>query len=350
MIKKLLLLLITLCCFTVQSQNSKKPNIIMMIGDGMGLSHISSGMYSNNNYTSLERSKYIGLIKTHSSNRLITDSAAAGTAMSSGIKTKNTVVGMDDNYKPVKNILEICKDFGYSTGVVVTSTIVHATPASYYSKVKSRYQYEDISSQLAKSGINFFVGGGERYFNDRADNRNLFTEMEDYYFATSLETYENSNSDKIGYLTSYDDPTEKHFGREPSLPSLVEATIKKLEDLDKPFFLLIEGSQIDWGSHDNDTEHMISEMIEFDNTIKTVFDFIDNDDNTLVVITADHETGGTAITGGDLSKSKVKNEYVSGSHTATMVPVFSSGYKAHNFKGVYDNTEIFNKLFEIVNQ
>ena len=350
MIKKLLLLLITLFCFTVQSQNSKRPNIIMMIGDGVGLSHISSGMYSNNNYTSLERSKYVGLIKTHSSNRLITDSAAAGTAMSSGIKTKNTVVGMDDNYKPVKTILEICKDLGYSTGIIVTSTIVHATPASYYSKVKSRYQYEDISSQLAKSGINFFVGGGERYFNDRADNRNLFTEMEDYYFATSIETYKKSNSNKIGYLTSYDDPTEKHLGREPSLPSLVEATIKKLEDLDKPFFLLIEGSQIDWGSHDNDPEHMISEMIEFDNTIKTVFDFIDNDDNTLVVITADHETGGTAITGGDLSKSKVKIKYVSGSHTATMVPVFSSGYKAHNFKGVYDNTEIFNKLFEIVKE
>ena len=100
MIKKTLLLLFTLCFFTAQSQSSKKPNIIMMIGDGMGLSQISSGMYSNNNYTSLERSKYVGLIKTHSSNRLITDSAAAGTAMSSGVKTKNTVVGMDDNYKP----------------------------------------------------------------------------------------------------------------------------------------------------------------------------------------------------------------------------------------------------------
>ena len=162
MIKKTLFLLITLSCFTVQSQNSKKPNIIMMIGDGMGLSQISSGMYSNNNYTSLERSKYVGLIKTHSSSNLITDSAAAGTAMSSGVKTKNRVVGMDDNYKPVKSILEVCKDLGYSTGIIVTSTIVHATPASYYSKVKSRYQYEDIASQLAKSGINFFVGGGER--------------------------------------------------------------------------------------------------------------------------------------------------------------------------------------------
>jgi alkaline phosphatase len=350
MIKKTLFLLITLSCFTVQSQNSKKPNIIMMIGDGMGLSQISSGMYSNNNYTSLERSKYVGLIKTHSSSNLITDSAAAGTAMSSGVKTKNRVVGMDDNYKPVKSILEVCKDLGYSTGIIVTSTIVHATPASYYSKVKSRYQYEDIASQLAKSGINFFVGGGERYFNNRSDNRNLLAEMEDYFFATSIDKYKNNNSNKIGYLTSYDDPIEKHKGREPSLPSLVESTIQKLENLDKPFFLLIESAQIDWGGHDNDPKHMNSEMIEFDNTIKTVFDFIDNDDNTLVVITADHETGGAAITGGDLLKSKVKNKYVSGSHTATMVPVFSSGYKAHNFKGVYDNTEIFNKLFEIVNQ
>ena len=93
---------------------------------------------------------------------------------------------------------------------------------------------------------------------------------------------------------------------------------------------------------------MNSEMIEFDNTIKTVFDFIDKDDNTLVVITADHETGGAAITGGNLLKSKVKNNYVSGDHTATMVPVFSSGYKAQNFKGVYDNTEIFDKLMTII--
>ena len=348
MIKKTLFLLVTLSCFTVQSQNSKKPNIIMMLGDGMGISQISSGMYSNNNYTSLERSKYVGLIKTHSSSNLITDSAAAGTAMSSGVKTKNRVVGMDDNYKPVKSILEICMDLGYSTGIIVTSTIVHATPASYYAKVKNRYQYENIASQLAKSGINFFVGGGERYFNDRSDNRNLIAEMEDYFFATSIDTYKNNNSNKIGYLTSYDDPIEKHKGREPSLPILVESTIQKLENLDKPFFLLIESAQIDWAAHDNDPMHMNSEMIEFDNTIKTVFDFIDKDDNTLVVITADHETGGAAITGGNLLKSKVKNNYVSGDHTATMVPVFSFGYKAQNFKGVYDNTEIFDKLRTII--
>ena len=348
MIKKTLFLLVTLSCFTVQSQNSKKPNIIMMLGDGMGISQISSGMYSNNNYTSLERSKYVGLIKTHSSDKLITDSAAAGTAMSSGVKTKNRVVGMDDNYKPVKSILEICMDLGYSTGIIVTSTIVHATPASYYAKVKNRYQYENIASQLAKSGINFFVGGGERYFNDRSDNRNLIAEMEDYFFATSIDTYKNNNSNKIGYLTSYDDPIEKHKGREPSLPILVESTIQKLENLDKPFFLLIESAQIDWAAHDNDPMHMNSEMIEFDNTIKTVFDFIDKDDNTLVVITADHETGGAAITGGNLLKSKVKNNYVSGGHTATMVPVFSSGYEAQNFKGVYDNTEIFDKLRTII--
>ena len=155
MIKKLLLLLITLFCFTVQSQNSKRPNIIMMIGDGMGISQISSSMYSNNNYTPLEGSEFIGLIKTHSLDDLVTDSAASGTALSSGVKTYNGVLGMDQDFNPVKSILEICRDKGYMTAILVTSTIVHATPAAYYSKSKSRYEYDNIAVELSKSNINF---------------------------------------------------------------------------------------------------------------------------------------------------------------------------------------------------
>ena len=150
MIKKLLLLLITLFCFTVQSQNSKRPNIIMMIGDGMGISQISSSMYSNNNYTPLERSEFIGLIKTHSLDDLVTDSAASGTALASGVKTYNGVLGLDQNYNSVKTILEICRDKGYMTAIIVTSTIVHATPAAYYSKSKSRYEYYKIADELSK--------------------------------------------------------------------------------------------------------------------------------------------------------------------------------------------------------
>ena len=161
MFRKIILMIVFLSPLYSFSQESKPPNIIMMIGDGMGLSQISSGMYSNNNYTSFERSQHVGLIKTHSFDNLDTDSAAAGTAMSSGVKTYNRVVGMDENFNPVKSILEICRDRGYMTAIIATSTIVHATPAAYYSKVKSRYEYEEIASQLSKSNINFFVGGGD---------------------------------------------------------------------------------------------------------------------------------------------------------------------------------------------
>ena len=314
----------------------------------MGISAISSGMYSNNNYTSLERSEYIGLLKTHSLDDLVTDSAASGTAMSSGVKTYNRTVGLDGNLSSVKSILEICRDRGYMTAIVATSSIVHATPASYYSKVKSRYQYDEIASQLSKSNINFFVGGGEKYFNDRVDGRNLINEMDDYFFANSLESFKNINSNKIGYLTYYDEPVGKHEGREPSLEDIAQITIQKLKSFDNPFFLLVEGSQIDWGGHDNDSEHLISEMLEFDKTIETVFNFADKDKNTLVVITADHETGGAAIVDGNLEESFVKIKYVSGDHTATMVPIFSLGPYSSLFKGVYDNTEIFDKLEAII--
>jgi len=348
MFKYLMFIMVLLAPLYSFSQESKLPNIIMMIGDGMGLSQISSGMYSNNNYTSLERSHHIGLIKTHAFDDLVTDSAAAGTAMSSGVKTYNGVVGMDVNYSPVKSILEISRDKGYITAIIATSTIVHATPASYYSKVKSRYDYDEIASQLSKSNINFFVGGGEKYFNDRRDKRNLMNEMDDYLFANSLESFIRINSNKIGFLTYYDVPIGKHEGRKPSLEDIVQATFQKLSSFNKPFFLLIEGSQIDWGGHDNDSEHMISEMLEFDRTIGKVFNFADKDKNTTVVITADHETGGVSIIDGNLKDSKVVNKYVSGSHTATMVPIFSFGPYSSLFNGIYDNTEIFDKLEAII--
>ena len=348
MFRKIIFMIVFLSPLYSFSQESKPPNIIMMIGDGMGLSQISSGMYSNNNYTSFERSQHVGLIKTHSFDNLVTDSAAAGTAMSSGVKTYNRVVGMDENFNPVKSILEICRDRGYMTAIIATSTIVHATPASYYSKVKSRYEYEEIASQLSKSNINFFVGGGEKFFNDRRDKRNLMNEMNDYLFVNSIESFKKINSNKIGFLTSYDSPMGKHEGRKPSLEDIVQVTIQKLKSFNKPFFLLVEGSQIDWGGHDNDSEHMISEMLEFDRTVEKVFDFVNIDKNTTVIITADHETGGVAIIDGNIEDSKVVNKYISEDHTATMVPIFSFGPYSSLFSGVYDNTEIFDKLEAII--
>ena len=364
--KNIILALFFIISFDVFSQESESPNIILMIGDGMGLTQITSGMYSNNNKVALEDFQYIGLSKTHSHDNLVTDSAAAGTAMSSGKKTQNYVLGLDHMGNPLKSILSICQDKGYSTALIATSNILHATPAAFFANIDYRYNYEPIADQMTKSGINYFVGGGEQYFNSRKDKRNIINEMTEngYEFVYNISDYEKNKSNYIGFFTakdepyyyykgvnySYreDEPIEDFKGRESYLARSTEATLKKLKELGNPFFIMIEGSQIDWGGHDNDQEYMISQFLEFNETIKVVLEFAKKDKNTVVVVTADHETGGAAIVRGDLSSSTIKNRFATPNHTASMVPVFSFGPNAHLFKGIYENTEIFNKLLSIV--
>jgi len=374
--KNIILALFFVISFNIYSQESESPNIILMIGDGMGLTQISSGMYSNNNSTALENFQYVGLSKTHSYDNLVTDSAAAGTAMSSGKKTQNKVLGLDHKGNPIKSILSICQDKGYSTALVATSNILHATPAAFFANIDYRYNYEPIAVQMTKSGVNYFVGGGEKYFNSREDKRNLINEMTEngYEIVYNISDFEKSKSNYLGFFTakdepyyfykgvnySYreydeddyneDEPLEDFTGRESYLARSAKATLGKLDEMGKPFFIMIEGSQIDWGGHDNDQKYMVSQFLEFNDAIEVVLDFAKKDKNTIVVVTADHETGGAAIVRGKLSNSSIKNRFATTNHTASMVPVFSYGPKAHLFKGIYENTEIFNKLLSIVNK
>ena len=323
------------------------PNIILMIGDGMGLSQITTGMYANGNKTSLEEFDFIGLSKTHSLDYLVTDSAASGTAMASGIKTLNRTVGIDENNNKQKSILEICKEKNYNVGLVVTSEIVHATPACFYANVPSRYDYEDIALQLSEHNVDLFVGGGEKFFNKRKDKRNLLDEMTSYTFVDDFEEFKDSSSKKIGFLTYPGEPPPKNLGREPSLDMLIEFSLRKLSK-DKSFFIMIEGSQIDWGGHDNSLSYILSEFKEFDLAIAKALEFAKADGNTLVIVTADHETGGMALSGGNVKRSRVKADFTSGSHSGSMVPVFSYGPYSELFKGLYENTAIFDKMLSAV--
>ena len=188
-----------------------------MIGDGMGLTQISSGMYANNNSTALQGFEYVGLSKTHALDKLVTDSAASGTAMACGVKTYNGVIGIDGKNKSHPSILEICQKKGYKTGLVATSSIVHATPASFYAKVISRRLYEKIAFQLSQHNVDLFVGGGKDYFTKRDDNRNLINEMSEYEFVNRLNDFKSSQSEKIGYLTYNGEPPSKIEGRDPDL-------------------------------------------------------------------------------------------------------------------------------------
>ena len=345
--KKILIALLFPWVMIHSQQTEKEPlNIILMIGDGMGLSQITAGIYVNNNTSTLENFSVVGLSKTHAIKSLVTDSAASGTAMACGDKTYNGVVGINYLNKNLKSILEICEENGYNTGLIATSSIVHATPASFYANVSSRKKYEDIAMQLSTSEVDYFIGGGKKHFNQREDGRNLIKEMKSFDMVKNLKGFQKSEADKIGLFTYKDEPPSLNQGRDPLLPEYLSATLEKFKNREKPFFVLVEGSQIDWGGHANDVDYITSEFIEFNNAIGVALNFLEENPNTLIVVTADHETGGLAIIKGETKNFEIEAGFNTGGHSATMVPVFSHGKNASLFSGIYDNTQIFHKIKE----
>lgn len=343
--------ILTACTANQQTAESnveeKRPkNIILMIGDGMGLTQVTAGLVANNFMLNLERAQYVGLSKTFASDELVTDSAAGATAFSTGEKTYNGAIGVLPDATPKETILETGAKKGLSSGLIATCTITHATPASFFAHQPSRNMHEEIASDMLASPLNYFIGGGKKYFNGRKDSTNILPDLEKtgFSFVESAGEFKNSNSQKIGWFISDDDPAPVKDGRGDILSEAVEAMLPKLVGDEDGFFLMVEGSQIDWGGHANDAEYVVTEMIDFDKAIGKVFDFAEKDGNTLVIITADHETGGFALGGDKEDNMNFQPLFSTGSHTAVMVPVFAFGPGAEDFSGIYQNTEIYHKM------
>ncbi|WP_203532531.1 alkaline phosphatase [Draconibacterium halophilum] len=325
---------------------SKKPqNVILLIGDGMGVAQVFAGITANRGKLFLDNFKSIGFSKTQSANNYITDSAAGGTALSTGVKTYNGAIGVNPDTIPVKTILEQAEEKGLSTGLVSTSSITHATPASFIAHQKNRNMYEEIAADFLKTDIDVFIGGGYKHFTRRKDGRNLVNELtlKGYKVLQDITEIEMINSGKIAGFTA-----SEHNGRieerKDMLPIATKAAINILDHNKKGFFLMVEGSQIDWGGHAGSTIYIVEDMLDFDKTIGKVLEFASKDGKTLVVVTADHETGGLALTGGEIKTGKVKGEYSTGGHTGVMVPVFAYGPGAEEFEGIYENTVIYDKI------
>lgn len=329
-----------------ESNEVKAPNIILMIGDGMGISQISSAMIKNNWNLNLEKCDDIGFIKTYSANNMITESAAGATAFACGEKTYNGAIGVSKDTLALKNMVEALKPNGYQCGLISTSSIVHATPAAFYAHVDHRKKYEEIALQLMESDIDAFSGGGYVFFENREDERNLISEFSEKGFVRVNDPKDLSqHSDKrVGYLGAEDGMPRMLDGRGDFLSVSTKAMLDRFSQNESPFFLMIEGSQIDWGGHANDGKYIETEMMDFDQVIGTVIDFIEENENTLLVITADHETGGFSITGGESDSLEYK--FTSGDHTPVIIPVMSYGRGSEYFKGFYENNEIFNKILE----
>ena len=320
-------------------------NVILMIGDGMGTSQVFAGMTANNDQLYIQYAKSIGFQKTKCKNKFTTDSAAAGSALANGTKTMYLSIGVDANDKPIKSILEIAAEHGKATGLVAACKITHATPAAFIAHVHNRNQYDDIAKFFITDKLDVFIGGGMDNFNKREDEINLLPALKEkgFQIVTSGDELKKIHSGKIAGLY-----TGGHIAKYPARGEfLPESTDKALEILSQNkngFFMMVEGSQIDWGGHDNDLGYVIEETLDFDRTVGEVLKFAEKDGHTLVIITADHETGGLSIFDSKPAKGEVHGRFSSGSHSSVMVPVFAYGPGADAFKGIYEDTAVFDKM------
>ncbi|MBN2214804.1 MAG: alkaline phosphatase [Bacteroidales bacterium] len=328
----------------------KRPrNIVLMIGDGMGLAQIYAGMTANHGHLNIERFKYTGLAKTWSATDYITDSGASGTAMATGQKTYNNAIGVGTDSLPCRSILEYAEDNGLFTGLIATSSIVHATPASFIAHQKHRNMYESIATDLVNSGIDVFIGGGRNYFEKRSDSINLTDSLiiRDYQIAYDTNELKMCKPGKIAAMLANNHLPSISEGRGNMFSLALDKAIGILSENNKGFFLMAEGSQIDWACHANDTNNIILELLDFDKAVGKALDFAARDKNTLVIVTADHETSGLALTNGDFQKGWVEMRFASHQHSGIPVPVFAYGPGAESFSGFYENTDIFQKMMQL---
>ncbi len=335
--------------FTQKFKTKKPKNVIMMIGDGMGVAQVFAGLTANGGHLFLDNFRQVGFSKTQASDQYITDSAAGGTALSSGVKTYNGAIGVNTDTVAVKTILEMAEEKGMSTGLVSTSSITHATPASYIAHQGSRGSYEDIAADFLKTDIDVFIGGGYKHFALRTDQRDLIRELQEkgYQVVQKMEDIAQVKSGKLAGLTA-SEHNDVYPKREMNLPLSTQTALNILDQNKKGFFIMIEGSQIDWGGHQKNTIYVVNEMLDFDRSIGKALEFAAKDGETLIIVTADHETGGFAVVGGDMKTGMVQGAFTTGDHTAVMVPVFAWGPGAENFTGIMENTDIAKKIIHLL--
>ena len=353
--------------------STNTTNIILFIGDGMGNAHRKAARWTAVGETGMlfmDDMATHGWAQTGSADNPVTDSAAAATAMSTGVKTNNGVIGMDAGLNIVFTILEEAKSRGKMVGLVTTTQVTHATPAAFAAHVRNRKLMTAIAEQMMDAAVDVILGGGEDEFlpdtetgcfpeaGERNDGRNLIDEASalGYTYVCKLADFvavdPASTARLLGLFADEGMPR-------PFSPSLAEMTQKAIDILSKSsrgFFLMVEGGQIDWASHANDADNAISDTIELDDAVKVARDYVLVDHDTLVIVTADHETGGMSVSlsssgapgeDGPFGMPDGKEFYVNwstSSHTAPDVPVTALGPSSEMLTGTYENTYIFDVM------
>lgn len=333
----------------VAGKSKKVKNVILMIGDGMGMTQVSTAWVANKGKLYFDNFRYIGFSRTTAANKLITDSGASATAMATGKKTKYHAVGVDTLGNDLPTLTDLARAKGLATGLVVSCSLTDATPASFAANNIDREEEEELATDFLHSEVDVLFGGGRHFFNNRKDNRNLLKEMEQkgYQVMTSAADFMATNKRKVMAVVE-----DGQIAVAPRRGDVFQnAAIKALDLLNNKngFFAMLEGSRIDDMGHGNNLPGVMEEVMDFDKTIGKVLKWAQEDGETLVIVTADHETGGFTLLDGNKETGTVSGQFSTGGHSGVWVPVYAWGPQAELFTGMYENTEIFTKIAALLN-
>ena len=326
-------------------KGKKVKNVILMIGDGMSLAHMYTAWTANRGQLWLENAQYTGLSKTWCTNRLVCDSGSGGTALATGQKTCYHAVGTDPQGNPLTTLCDLAKAKGKSAGIAVTCRLWDATPCDFSCHNLDRDKEQELIGDYPTSGLDYAFGGGAKYFTNRADDRDIFKELEanGYHVSRTWDDLAAWKSGKV-FAVPYDVDTPLPDERGDLL---ARASLKGIELLNQNrngFFMMVEGSQLDDYGHFNQLDLLMKETLDFDQTIGKMMKWAAQDGETLVVVTADHETGGLTLVDGNKDEGKVTCCFSTKSHSGVMVPVYAFGPGSELFSGIMENTDIFKKI------
>lgn len=321
-------------------------NVIFLIGDGMGLSQITAAAYANCGLT-LMNFNYIGLQRNNALGAFTTDSAAGGSALATGERHANRHISMTEEGEAVPSLSDWFRGKGLPVGVVTLGNAVDATPTAFYGHSVERDNADELTRCLLDTPVDLLCGSGIRQFTKRGDGIDLIGELsKNYRFVRSIDEINAAEGRVVCIDERMDEAAE-----ESNLGLLAEATraaIDKLQERgDKGFFLMVEGAKIDYAGHSRCLPGSVIEMLSFDLAVAEALKFADENGQTLVVVTADHETGGLVLLDGDEQSGRIMGVYTTDDHTPAMLPVFAYGPGADRFCGTYLNTEIARRIREL---
>jgi len=368
---RLLLISLLAGCTASASPLARSPaprNVILFIGDGVGAAYWTAARLAAGQLA-IEEFPVAGLTDTRSSDSDIADSAAGATVYSAGVRTYNGAIGVGARCEalyaadparydadpascdPLESIFDLAGQAGMATGLVATSSVTHATPASFGARVPYRGMEAAIATQLAEGPVDVLLGGGRGFFDGslRRDSVDLFTalcrEATCLRTTAELDDYRPDDRRLIGLFAA--DEMAPAALRRPTLPAMTRVALDRLSRDPDGFVLMVEGSQPDWRGHDNTLlGPVVAEMLDFDAAIRVALDFAQDDGNTLIVVVSDHETGGLSLNSGP--DGEIVAAWTTGSHTGEMTPHFALGPGAEAYGGLRDNEAIGRLLMDAV--